>query len=126
MASSKIVRKYLKPSWVDLANEPQTSQCITSKGWSEKWLKEGKWSFFCLAIGQRMQSLLLWNWITSGKALCKALSLLSDTCPSLRCLRNGLEIAGILEIEWTNELKTNYIMEEASEIVLQSIEACSK
>ena len=71
MASSIMVRKYLNPSWVGLAKGPQTSQFIISKTWSNKWLKEGRGSFFCLAIGQRIQSLLLWNLITSGKHCAK-------------------------------------------------------
>ena len=81
---------------------------------------------FCLAIGQRTHSLLLWNWIILGRWLCKLLSLLSDTCPSLRCQRYGLERTGTVEIECTRELKTDYKMEEALDIDVQSGKACSK
>ena len=126
MASSIMVRKYFNPSWVGLAKGPQTSQFIISKTWSNKWLKEGRGSFFCLAIGQRIQSLLLWNWTTSGKALCKALSLLLDACPSLRCQRYGLETIGMLETEWIKELKSDCRIEKATEVALQFVEPCSK
>ena len=95
---------------------------MISKAWSNKWLKEGKWSLFYLAIGQRIQSLLLWKLITSGRALCKALSLLSNACLSLRCHIYCLETIWMLETEWAKELKIDYRIEEASEMDLQFVE----
>ena len=72
VASSTIVRKYWKPSWVALTNGPQTSQWIRSRALEEIWLEQGNGSRFCLAIGQRMQSLLLCKDGTSCKQWCKA------------------------------------------------------
>ena len=69
---------------------------------------------------------MLRNWITSGRELCKVLSLLSETCPSLRYQRYGLETIGTLVIELTKELKTDCKIEETPYIDLQSVEACSK
>ena len=66
VASSTMVRKYLKPSWVSLANGPQTSQWIKSKALFEIWVKDGNGSLFYFAIGQRTQFLLLWKDCTSG------------------------------------------------------------
>ena len=56
----------MKPSWVGLTKGPQTSQWTISKALEEMWLKDGNGNFFYLAIGHKTQSLLLWNWITSG------------------------------------------------------------
>ena len=67
-----------------------------------------------MATGQRIQSLLLWKVITSGRVCCKTLSLLSDTWSSLRCQRYGLETTGILKTK------------EASKIALQFVEDCSQ
>ena len=50
VASSTIVRKYLKPSWVALANDPHTSQCIKSKALTDKWLEVGNRNLLCFAI----------------------------------------------------------------------------
>ena len=98
VASSTMVRKYLKPLWVDLAKGPHTSQWIRSKGVADKWLKKGNGKRFCLAMGQRVQVLLLWTLLTLGIQLCKTWSLESEACPSLRCQRNGLVMIGTLEI----------------------------
>ena len=58
--------------------------------------------------------------------MCIVLSLLSKTCPSLKCQRNGLETTGTLEIEFTSESKIDCRMEETPDIDLQSGETCSK
>ena len=116
----------MKPSWVGLTKGPQTSQWTISKASEEMWLKDGKGNFFYLVIGHRTQSLLLWNWITSGIWLCRVLSLLSETFPSLRCQRNGLETTRTLETEFTSESKTDCKMEETPDIDLQSGETYSK
>ena len=123
MASSTIVRKYWKPSWVALTNGPQTSQWIRSKSLEEIWLEQGKGSRFYLAIGHTMQSLLLCKDGTSGKQWCKAWSLSSDTWPSRRCQRYGLETT---ETKLTKDLKTNCRVEETSETESQMVEDCSK
>ena len=102
VASSTIVRKYWKPSWVALTNGPQTSQWIRSKALEEIWLEQGKGSCFCLAIGQTMQSLLLCKDGTLGNL---------KRWPSLRCQRYGLETT---ETKLTKDLKTDYRVEETS------------
>ena len=125
VASSTIVRKYWKPSWVALTNGLQTSQWIRSKELEEIWWEQeqGKGSHFCLAIGQTMQSLLLCKNGTLRKQWCKAWSLSSDTCPSLRCQRYDLETA---ETKLTKELETDCKVEETSETESQMLEDCSR
>ena len=126
VASSTIVRNYLKPSRVGLANGPQTSQCMRSNELIDKWLKKGKGSLFCFAMGQTTQSLLLWKVVTSWREWCKIWSFLSDTCPNLRCQRNGLEAIRISKTELTKEQKIDSKIEDASETDLQVLEVCSK
>ena len=75
---------------MDLAKGPQTSQWIRTKAVLDKWLKKGNGKRFCFAMGQRVQSLLLCTVLTSGIQSCKAWSLASEACPSLRCQRYGL------------------------------------
>ena len=65
VASSTIVRKYLKPSWVALAKGPHTSQFIKSKACSDIWLELGKGNLLNLAMGQTTHSLLEWKEGTS-------------------------------------------------------------
>ena len=126
VASSTMVRKYLKPSWVDLAKRPQTSQWIRSKAFSDKWLKKGKGNHFCLAMGQSAQSLLLCTLLTSRIQLCKTWSFAFEACPSLRCQRYGLVMTGTSETLLTKELKTESRMEDIVESDLQEVEDCNK
>ena len=79
-----------------------------------------------MATGQRIQSLLLWKVITSGRVCYKTLSLLSDTWSSLRCQRYGLETTRILKTKLTKEVKIDCKTEESSKIALQFVEDCSQ
>ena len=121
VASSTMVRKYLKPSWVDLVKGPQTSQWIRSKAFLDKWLKKGKGKRFCFAMGQRAQSLLLCTLPTSRIQSCKAWSLAFEACPSLRCQRYGLVMTRISETLLTKVPKTESRMEDTTESDLQEV-----
>ena len=72
-------------------------------------------------MGQRVQVLLLCILLTSGIQSCKARSLESEACPSLRCQRNGLVMTGTLEMLLTKVPKTESKMEEAAESDLQGV-----
>ena len=126
VASSTMVRKYLKLSWVILAKGPQTSQWIRSKAHLDRWLKKGKGNHFYLAMGQSAQSLLLCTLFTSGIQSCKAWSLAFEACPSLRCQRYGLVMTGTSETLLTKELKTDSRIKDTAESDLQEVEDCSK
>ena len=121
VAPSTMVRKYLKPSWVDLAKGPQTSQWIRSKAVLDKWLKKGNGKRFCFAMGQRVQFLLLWTVLTSRIQPFKAWSLASEACPSLRCQRYGLVMTGTSETLLTKVLKTESRMEDTTKSDLQEV-----
>ena len=115
------VRKYLKPSWVDLAKGPQTSQWIRSKVVLDKWLKKGNGKRFCFAMGQRVQFLLLWIVFTFGIKSWKAWSLAFEACPSLKCQRYGLVMIGTSETLLTKVPKTESRMEDVAESDLQEV-----
>ena len=123
VASSTIVRKYLKPSWVALAKGPHTSQWIKSKAWLDKWLELGKCNLLCFAIGQTTHYLFEWK---KGTSDIQCWSFASETCPNLRCDKWGLVTIGICEIEWAKHCKTNFKIVEASDIDLQFDKACSR
>ena len=123
VASSTIVRKYLKPSWVALAKGPYTSQCIKSKACSDIWLELGKGNLLNFAMGQTTHSLLEWKEGTSDTHWG---SLSSDTCPNLRYHKYDLLIVESLETEWTKDLKTDSRIVVASEAVLQVSFVCSR
>ena len=98
---------------------------MISKAWSSKWLKEGKWSLFYLAIGQRINFIAMKiDYIK--KSIVQITELISNACLSLRCQIYGLETIWMLEIEWAKELKIYCRIEEASEMDLQFVEFCSK
>ena len=106
---------------MDLAKGPQTSQWIRSKAVLDKLLKKGKGKRFYFAMGQRVQFLLLWAVLTSGIQSCKAWSLASETCPSLRCQRYGLVMTGTSETLLTKVSKTESRMEDTAESDLQEV-----
>ena len=106
---------------MDLAKGPQTSQWIRSKIVLNKWLKKGNGKRFCFAMGQRVQFLLLWTVLTSRIQSCKAWSLASKACHSLRCQRYGLVMTGIAETLLTKVPKTESRMEDITELDLQEV-----
>ena len=83
VASSTIVRKNLKPSWVQIDYGPQTSTWIKANGSVHILLFEGNSNLFCLAKGQIVQmSLHLVENI--GNTSCKDENLLKEGCPNLK------------------------------------------
>lgn len=84
VASSTTMRKYLKPSIVEVEKGPHTSMCTKSKEQWDMLLLEGKGNLFCLAKGKLVQWLLQ-ELCETGKNWLKEWSLESDGCRSLEC-----------------------------------------
>ena len=59
--------------------------------------------------------------LTSGIQSCKAWSLASEVCPSLRCQRYGLVMTGTSETLLTKVPKTESRMEDTAESDLQEV-----
>ena len=66
-----MVKKYLKPSKVQVVKGPHRSQWISSKGLFDTWLLQTKGSLFCLEKWQTSQQSGLLETFTSKTILNK-------------------------------------------------------
>lgn len=95
------MRKNLKPSYEVIEEGPQTSQWMSSKIELEVDELKGKWSLFCLTIGQTSHW-LLFRVVKKEISKHKSCSLESEICPRQQCQMWKLFLT---ELQWENVIE---------------------